>query len=274
MPGYDLTGKVAIVTGAGQGIGRAAALRLAAAGASVAIAARTAERLQAVANEIEVAGGRALAVPTDVTDSAQVSALVQRTLDAFGGRIDILVSNVGGSHGPTFRRGPLLELTERDFDNGVAVNLKSVFLCGCAVAPIMLAQGGGSIINVSSIMAQQVHGTRVGAALYAATKAAVINLTWSMAAEWAPVRVNVIVPGYIDSPRAVPTRSAEGNAQRVRIVGQGRFGRPEEAAEVILFLASDAAGYVSGATLEVHGGFRSPLPPMEPVPGQPVGPAS
>jgi NAD(P)-dependent dehydrogenase (short-subunit alcohol dehydrogenase family) len=252
-----VTGRVAIVTGATQGIGRAAATQLAAAGAKVTIAARTADRLDAVAKEIG-----ALSVPTDVADSNQVNALVQKTLDAYG-RVDILVNNVGGSYGSTFRRGPLLNLTEQDFDNGVAVNLKSVFMCSRAVAPHMIERGSGSIINVSSIMAQQIHGTRVGAALYGATKAAVVNLTWSMAAEWAPVRVNVIVPGFIDSPRSVPTRSAEGNKQRVAVVGQGRFGTPDEAAAVILFLASDASSYVSGACIEVHGGFKSPLPPME-----------
>jgi NAD(P)-dependent dehydrogenase (short-subunit alcohol dehydrogenase family) len=253
----DLAGKVAIVTGATQGIGRAAATQLAKAGAKVAIAARTKDRLDQVAKEIG-----ALSIPTDVADSKQVNAFVQKTLDAYG-RVDILVNNVGGSYGATFRRGPLLDLTEQDFDSGVAVNLKSVFMCSRAVAPDMIERGSGSIINVSSIMAQQIHGTRVGAALYGATKAAVVNLTWSMAAEWAPVRVNVIVPGFIDSPRSVPTRSPEGNQQRVAVVGQGRFGTPDEAAAVILFLASDAASYVSGACIEVHGGFKSPLPPME-----------
>jgi len=255
VPG--VSGRVAIVTGATQGIGRAAAAQLAAAGAKVAIAARTADRLEAVAKEIG-----ALAVPTDVANSEQVDSLVRRTLGTFG-RVDILVNNVGGSYGSTFRRGPLLDLTEQDFDNAVAVNLKSVFMCSRAVAPHMIERESGSIINVSSIMAQQIHGTRVGAALYGATKAAVINLTWSMAAEWAPVRVNVIVPGFIDSPRSVPTRSAEGNKQRVAVVGQGRFGTPDEAAAVVLFLASDASSYVSGACIEVHGGFKSPLPPME-----------
>jgi NAD(P)-dependent dehydrogenase (short-subunit alcohol dehydrogenase family) len=259
---YDLTGKVAIVTGASRGIGHATTLAMASAGASVVLAARTPERLNTVAKEI---GEKALAVPTDVTDAGQVEALIQKALDTFG-RIDILVNNAGASYGPTFGRGPLLEISERDFDNAVALNFKSIFLCGRAVAPAMLEQGSGAIVNVSSFTAQQVHGTRPGFAIYGAAKAAVINLTWSMAAEWAPVRVNCVVPGFIDSPRDVPTRSAEANAQRVRAVALSRFGRPDEAAQAILFLASDAASYVNGACLEVHGGHRSPLPAVEPVP--------
>lgn len=262
---YEFKGKTAIVTGASRGIGRAVALGLAQGGANVVLAARTSLTLEAAQKDVEAVGAKALAVETDVTKSAQVENLVRRTLDAFG-RIDILVSNAGASYGPAFGRGPLLDITEQDFDECVALNFKSAFLCGRAVAPTMLQQGHGSIVNVSSFTAQALHGTRPGFAIYGSAKAAVINLTWSMAAEWAPVRVNCVVPGFIDSPRPNPTRTPEANAERVKAVALSRFGRPDEAAAAILFLASDAASYVNGATLEVSGGLRSPLPPVEPVP--------
>ncbi|MSQ28309.1 MAG: SDR family oxidoreductase [Dehalococcoidia bacterium] len=265
MPEHDLTGRVAIVTGGNQGIGRAIAHDYADHGADVVIASRTLSTAEAVAEEVRARGRKALAISTDVASNAEVVRMVQQTMDTFG-RVDILVNNAGGSHGRTYNRGALLEITEEDWDNSMAVNLKSVWLCSRAVAPIMQRQGRGAILNIGSVSAQIQHGTRVGFAVYSAAKVGVNNLTYSMAAEWGPtIRVNGILPGFIETPRVTPTRSEEGNAVRTRAIALGRFGASEELAKAATFLVSDEAGYISGTIIEVHGGYKSSLPPLEAV---------
>ena len=265
MLGIDLSDRVAIVTGGNQGIERAIALGMAQAGADVVIAARTIEAVEAVCDEVRATGRKALGVRTDVSKADQVAHMVRRTQEEFG-RIDILVNNAGGIHGSSFNRGALLEITEQDFDECIAVNLKSVWLCGRAVAPLMMEQQRGAIVNISSISAYPAHGTRTGFAIYGVAKIGVNNLTRSMAAEWGPsIRTNCIIPGFINTPRVAPTRSPEGDVVRLRTVALKRFAEADEIAGAAVFLASDAASYISGAAIDVNGGDKSAIPPLEPV---------
>ena len=268
----ELTGRVAVVTGASQGIGRGIALALARAGADVVIAARTKENVVAVAAEIEGLGRRPLAIPTDVTREDEVRRLIAETEHVFG-RLDILVNNVGASYGRTFRRGPLLQLNGKDFDEAIAVNLKSTFLCATAAARIMLRQGKGAIVNISSIANRESEATWVGMGLYAAAKAAVVALTWNMAAEWAPhVRVNCVAPGFVSSQRASASRSSDRLRARLSSISMGRPGDPNEIGNVVAFLASDAASYMTGSVVDVHGGLKSTLPPLDVIGGAETSP--
>lgn len=262
-PCIDLRGRVAIVTGGSQGIGRGIALTLARAGADLVIASRTQARIEEACQEVLTTGRRALGVQTDVTKEDDVARLVDRTVDSFG-RLDILVNNAGGSYGRTFRRGPLIGLTGSDFDECLALNLKSVFLCSTAAAPVMMRQGRGAIVNISSIANRESEATWGGFSLYAAAKAGVVTLTWSMAAEWAPrVRVNCVTPGFVSSRRVSASRSTERVKARLSTVSLGRPGEPEEIGNAVAFLASDAASYVTGTVMDVHGGLKSNLPPVD-----------
>jgi len=259
----DLSGRVAIVTGASMGIGEVLALDLAAHGADVVLAARSSDKLEAVAAQVRALGRRALAIPTDVTVAAAVQRLVEEAKRVFG-RIDILVNNAGGSYGATFKRTSLLKATEADFDNAYFLNVKSAWLCGQAVAPAMLEQGRGVIINLGSVAARQEHGTRGGFGVYSITKVAVQNLTYVMAAEWGPsIRVNCVAPGVIDIPRTAANRSAQAAAERLKVIARGRLGVPQDVADAVTFLCSDMADYISGVVLEVNGGIKSSQPPIE-----------
>jgi meso-butanediol dehydrogenase/(S,S)-butanediol dehydrogenase/diacetyl reductase len=225
-----LAGQVAIVTGAGRGIGRAIAERFAAEAADLVLASRTARDLEAVAKEVERAGGRALVVPTDVTNDAAVERLVERAVDAFG-RIDILVTAAGVA---SF--GPVAEATARDWDGMLAVNLRAVMTCCRAVLPPMLARRTGTIINVASIAASR---PIPGAAAYTATKAGVVGWSRVLAEELRAggVRVGVLVPGAVDTPLwdAIP-----GGPDRARML------RPEDVARAAALIAS----LPPGATME------------------------
>lgn len=268
----DLTERVAIVTGASQGIGRGIALALARAGADVVLAARTPETLDAVRGEVEELGRKAVAIAADVTREDQVHKLIAETEQAFG-RLDIVVNNVGASYGRTFRRGPLLQLTGKDFDEAIAVNLKSTFLCATAAARIMLRQGKGAIVNISSIANRESEATWVGMGLYAAAKAAVVALTWNMAAEWAPhIRVNCVTPGFVSSQRPSASRSSDRLKARLSSISMGRPGDPDEIGNVVAFLASDAASYMTGSVVDVHGGLKSTLPPVDVIGGPEMSP--
>jgi NAD(P)-dependent dehydrogenase (short-subunit alcohol dehydrogenase family) len=246
----DLTDRVAIVTGGGTGIGAATARLLAHHGADVAIAARTMEDLEKTAAEVERRSGRrCMPIRTDVKQEDQVSALVERTLAAFG-RIDILVNNAGGT-----RMGPLSSLPTRGWDAAYDLNVRAAYFCTREVGRHMLARRSGAIVNVSS--AAGMHGVK-GGAHYASAKAALQMLTRVNAAEWGRhgIRVNCIAVGLVASPRAVEAWRVAGLDQAAMSAScpLGRAGTPDECANAILFLASDAASYISGQTLLVDGG--------------------
>ncbi|MFB3886540.1 MAG: SDR family NAD(P)-dependent oxidoreductase [Thermodesulfobacteriota bacterium] len=246
-----LSGKVAIVTGGSQGIGKAISLAFAQCGATVCIADIDVKLGEEVAAQIRTLGQKSMALPVDVTASGQVAQMVEKTIQDYG-HIDILVNNAGGATGPTFGIGRVLRISERDWDDTLTLNLKTTFLCSRAVAKTMLEQKKGCIINMASITGQF---PWAGIPAYSAAKAAVISLTKSLAMELAPhVRVNAIAPGLIDTPRTSKNRRPEQLAQLLTNVPLGRMGRPEEVADIALYLASDAAEWITGAIVNVNGG--------------------
>jgi 3-oxoacyl-[acyl-carrier protein] reductase len=247
---FDLTGRVAIITGGGTGIGAATARLFAEHGADTVIAARTEHELQRVAAEVEqTSGRRCVAVPTDIKDEAQVVRLVAHTIDAFG-RIDILINNAGGT-----RLGPLEDLPTRGFDSIVDLNLRGAFLCTREAGRHMIEQQSGAIVNVSS--GAGLGGVR-GGAHYAAAKAGLQMFTRVTAAEWGRygIRANCVAVGLVASERSVDAWEVAGLDQHdmARGIPVGRAGDPIEVAYPMLFLVSDAASYVSGQTFAVDGG--------------------
>jgi NAD(P)-dependent dehydrogenase (short-subunit alcohol dehydrogenase family) len=248
-----LDGKVGIVTGAAKGIGRAIALRLASEGASVGAADIDEAAVAGVAAEIEQAGGRALAVPTDVSRPDQVESLVAGVADRYG-RLDVLACNAGIAFG-----GSVTDTSDEDWDRVFAINLKGIWYAMKYAIPHLRAGGGGAIVNTSS--AQALRGFP-GWAAYAATKGAIVSLTQQAAVEYAAdrIRVNCIAPGTIMTPlneeifRTAPDPQAlidSWNAMHAL----GRFGQPEEVAAAVAFLACDDASFVTGVCLPVDGGL-------------------
>jgi len=248
---FELTGKVALVTGASSGIGRATAEALAANGASVAINfLRNEVGANAARAEIVSAGGSAIVVQADVTRASEVQALTERTVAEFG-PIDILVNNAGS----LVERLKILELTEERWDEVIDLNLKSAFLCSKAVAASMIERKTGAIINVSSIAGRT--GGALGSIHYSAAKGGLITFTKGLAKELAPfgIRVNAVSPGVIDTPYHEEFSSPEMMKTYTGMIPLGRIGEPAEVARVICFLASDAAGYLAGETIEINGGM-------------------
>ncbi len=242
------SGQVAIVTGGGNGIGRACAEAFAAEGAAVVIADVDTEHGTAVANAIEAQGGRAAFIATDVGDAGQASRLVEQTLAAFG-RLDVLINNAG-----IIKTADFLEISEADFDAVLRVNLKGVFLVGQAAARAMVKAGKGAIVNMSSANAVLAIANQVP---YVTSKGAVGQLTKVMALALADkgVRVNAIGPGSILTDLLKVVMSDD--AARRRILSRtpmGRCGEPAEIAKVALFLASDEASYITGQTIYPDGG--------------------
>ena len=254
LDAYSLEGRVAVVSGGSDGIGRMIAHGFADAGASVVVAARGREKIDRVVAEVRAKGREAIGVAADATDPAAVHALAARTLERFG-RIDVLMNVVGGSQGPTFRRGPLLELTKEDFNEAFNVNVTSAFLCSQAVVPHMLERGKGVVINTASIGARDYRLPEVGMSVYNMTKASVMHLTRSMAREWAPtVRVNCINAGHFITPRRARTERPERRARSLAEIEIGRFGIPQDIAGAAVFIASDAGAFFNGSYLDLHGG--------------------
>ncbi|HWQ60769.1 MAG TPA: 3-oxoacyl-ACP reductase FabG [Negativicutes bacterium] len=240
-------GKVAVVTGAGRGIGRAIAERLAAAGAQVVVVDMNEEGCRATKEAIEKQGGKAVAVACDVSKRAAVEKMAAAAAEAFG-RIDILVNNAGIT-----RDAMLGELTEEQWDAVLNVNLKAAFLCSQAALKYMTPEEGGKIISISSIAGEM---GNMGQANYAASKAGIIGLTKTLAKELARRRicVNAIAPGLIDSEmtQAVPDKVKEYFVKQIPL---GRMGKPSEIASACLFLASGEADYITGQVLRVNGGW-------------------
>lgn len=244
---FDLTGKVALVTGANTGIGQAIAVALAQAGADVALAGRSepSETLEA----ITTIGRKAVSIAADLSSTAPVHHVVDATLGAFG-RLDILVNNAG-----IIRRADLLDFSEEDWDAVIDTNLKSLFFLSQAAARPMVAQGSGKIINIASLLTFQ-GGIRVPS--YAAAKSGVGGVTRAMANELAPkgVQVNAIAPGYISTNNTAALQGDETrNRQILERIPTGRWGRPEDIAGAAIFLASPASDYVTGQILAVDGGW-------------------
>lgn len=259
---FDLEGRVAIVTGGSQGLGRGIAHALADAGADIVIIARLPEAVtqgserphasvDLVVEELRGKGRKALGITADVREEGQVNGFVEKAISEFG-RVDILVNNAGGSWGETFTKGPILEIGSHDMMEAYRLNVVSTFLCSRAVAPAMLEQGRGAIVNIASITGQ---GPCPGQSSYGAAKAAVISLTQTMASEWAPaIRVNAVAPSLVETPHRAKGGSGSVEATMLSTTPLARVGMVEEHSAAVAFLASDAAGYVTGTVLDVNGG--------------------
>lgn len=248
MTQEDLKGKVAIVTGAGRGLGRAMAQGLIDAGAVVTVASRTSAELDSFVDAVTTAGGRALAWPTDITDEASVARLVEATVETFG-RVDILVNNSG-----IVATTPLVDQSADEWDRVVATNLRGTFLATRAVGRHLVAQRSGKVINIASNFALQ--GVANHAA-YSASKAGVIAFTRSMAIEWARdnIQVNAIAPGYFATPLNADMRAdADLTAKVVRAIPARRMGEPEELVSWLLLLASSASDFMTGEVIVIDGG--------------------
>lgn len=247
-PHGDLTGRTVLVTGASQGLGAGFATTLARAGASVALAARQAGKLADLQRSIEAAGGTAQAVAMDVTDAGSVRAGFDAAEAALG-PIGVLVNNAGIAIPK-----PFLEVTEADWDAVLDTNLKGCFLAGQEAARRMAQRGGGSIINVASVLGQQVIGQL---ASYCASKAGLIHLTKAMGLELARVgvRVNAIAPGYIETPINAEFFHSPAGEKLVKGIPQRRLGRENDLDGALLLLASDASRYMTGTVITVDGGF-------------------
>lgn len=250
----DLTGKVAIITGAKQGMGRTHALTLARAGAKVVVSDISQEECQLVVDEIKKQKGEALAVKCDISKKAEVDNLVQQTLKAFG-KINILVNNAGIC---PFK--PFLEMPEQDFEKVIDVNLKGYFLCAQAAAKEMAKQKSGAIINIASIAMGQVGAGFAGLTHYCASKGGIVAMAEAMSLELAPlgIRVNTIAPGAIDTPMASSVKQ-DSKTLEATLAGipLKRMGRPEEISNAVLFLASEESSYMTGAVIVVDGGWTA-----------------
>ena len=252
MSMFELTGKVALVTGARRGMGKAHALALARQGAKVAVTDVDKKECEAVVEEIKKSGGEAVALRLDVSEGREVDSVFSETIKTFG-RLDILVNNAG-----IYFSKPALELSEEDFERMLSVNLKGQFLCAQRAAREMAKNKWGRIINIASVASGQTGVGIAGGAHYTASKGGVIGMSETLADEWAPlgINVNAIGPGAIDTPMVkaaeMPKEAMDAMLQRVPLK---RIGKPEEVSAMVVFLASEEASYVTGATFYVDGGW-------------------
>jgi NAD(P)-dependent dehydrogenase (short-subunit alcohol dehydrogenase family) len=248
LDSFRLEDRVAIVTGASSGLGVAFARALAEAGADVALGARREERLAQTRTLVEDAGRRAIAVRTDVTSPEECQALVDATIEAFG-RVDVLVNNAGvGTAVPATRETP------EQFRSVIELNLSGCYWMAQACGRVM--RPGSSIINISSVLGLTTAG--LPQAAYASSKAALIGLTRDLAQQWTPrkgIRVNALAPGYFESEMTAQFKPDYIEGTILPRTLTGRLGRPEEISAALIFLASDASGYVTGITLPVEGGL-------------------
>ncbi len=243
-----VAGRVALVTGASQGIGRACALELARGGAVVALAARNAEKLAGVAEEIHGAGGAAETFSLDIGDESSIKACAKAVLGRFG-KVEILLNNAGIT-----RDGLAMRMRRTDWDDVLSTNLTGAFLLTQALLPQMLKLRWGRIINVTSVVGEM---GQAGQANYAASKAGLIGLTKSLARELASrtITVNAVAPGYIETAMTA-VLNEEQRSGMLSFVPLGRAGSEMEVAHAVRFLASDEAGYITGHTLDVNGGMH------------------
>jgi len=249
---FRLDGRVALVTGAGRGIGEGIAVGLAEAGADLALVARTRSDLERVAEEIRTLGRRALVVPCDVADVTAIPATVQKVVEAYG-QIDILVNCAGLQH-----RMTVLEATVEGWEQVINTNLRSVYFTTQAVGRVMVERQRGKVINIASMTAYR--GFHM-ISPYGISKAGIANFTKYLAVEWAPynIQANAVAPGWITTPM-----TSQMGADRIRWVcehvPQGKFGTPRDVAGLVVFLASPAADYITGQTIPVDGGFLAGNP--------------
>ena len=242
-----LEGRVALVTGASQGIGHACALALAREGASVAVAARNQPKLEELVSQIAASGGKAAAFVMDVAEEDQVKAGIKSALAQFG-KIDILVNNAGIT-----RDQLVMRMKRADWDSVLNTNLTSAYLCIQSVIPSMLKQRWGRIINITSIFGQM---GQAGQANYSASKAGLIGLTMAIAREVASrsITCNAVAPGFIET-NMTAALSAEFKENAVKMIPLGRVGKSEDVASAVCFLASEDASYITGHVLNVNGGM-------------------
>jgi NAD(P)-dependent dehydrogenase (short-subunit alcohol dehydrogenase family) len=249
LDAFDLTGKVAVVTGGNTGLGEAFARALAGVGANVALAARTRERSEAVAAKIKASGGEAIAVDLDVKEPDQVRRMLEEVTQRLG-PVDILVNNAGVCY-----HRPAAEVPRAEWLNTFEVNVHGLWYCAQTVGKQMIERDGGAIINIGSISAMIVNRPQWQPA-YNASKAAVHQLTKSLAAEWAPynVRVNALAPGYVKTAMA-PVDRPEFRQHWIEDAPMKRYAMPEELGPSLVYLASDASSFMTGSVLVVDGGY-------------------
>jgi len=246
---FSLHDKIALVTGASRGIGRAIAIGFAEAGADVAVAARSEDDLETLAKEIDAAGRKALVVPTDVRDRTAIEAMIESTVEEFG-RLDILVNNAGGSN----FMAPIVGLRPEGWDKLRTLNLDSVFHATQIAAQKMVDSGGGSIIQIASVAG--IEGAQ-GLSPYSAAKAGVIMMSQAVAKELAGsgIRVNSIAPGWIDTPLNEWMTSDEATlSEAEKMIPMGRIGTADEIVGAAIYLASEASSFVTGTTIVIDGG--------------------
>jgi len=246
-PGFDLSGKIALVTGGSKGLGRTIASALARAGADLAVVSRTQADLDVVADELRALGRRALAVRADITSENSVRAMVEQVVQQFG-QVDVLVNNAGV--GDTVS---VVDMDARHWDHVMSVNLRGPMLCCKHIGPHMIARRAGKVINIASVMSTKVSRQM---SAYAASKAGLVQFTRTLALEWIRynVQVNALCPGYFLTDMNAEFFASERGKQFIADLPARRLGESRELEGAAVFLASDATSYITGATLYVDGG--------------------